>query len=421
MPSRARGWFDGVGPVRKVALFLAAVMIMAGAGWFFSQRSTPASIQIQTVTLTDDNDIRSSVSTTGTLRPLIMVEIGSQLSGQIAEIYVDYSSPVEAGQVIALINPDSYRTRVREAEALVSVAEATIAVQKASVDRAVANLERARNDHARASTLAQKGTTSQAALDVALNALRTAEAELAMAKAQLLDAEAVLLQRQANLDNARIDLERTQIRSPIKGVVLERSVNVGQTVAASLSAPKLFTIAEDLKRMEIDGQVDEADIGQVKIGDPVRFTVDAYPGETFKGKVQQIRLSPTTLDNIVTYTVVISTSNEQERLLPGMTANIEIITGERLHVLAVPNQALRFEPQGPARRLVARDGGRPEDPRPRRRGEAGEAQVFVLEDDGHLSRREVKLGASDSRMTEVVGGNVKAGDRVATGIMAPRP
>jgi HlyD family secretion protein len=230
-----------------------------------------------------------------------------------------------------------------------------VALQEASVQRAEANLHKADLDLSRAAELVRKGVGAQAVLDTATAAQQSATADLAIAKAQVDNAKATLAQRQATLDSARIDLERTYIRSPIDGVVIERTVETGQTVAASMTAPKLFTIAQDLSQVQIDAQVDEADIGQITTDNPVSFTVDAYPDVTFKGTVEQIRLAPTALNNVVTYTVVIDADNPLGRLLPGMTANVEIVTGEHKDVVVVPSEALRFQPRGPAQAALARD------------------------------------------------------------------
>jgi HlyD family secretion protein len=262
---------------------------------------------------------------------------------------------VKQGQVLARIEPSTFETKVRGEEAGLAIAKANVALQEASVARAEANLRKAEIDLRRADELVRKGVGAQAVLDAATAAQQSATADLAIAKAQVENAKATLEQRQATLDSARIDLERTYIRSPIDGVVIERTVEVGQTVAASLSAPKLFTIAQDLSHVQIEAQVDEADIGQVASDDDVSFTVDAYPDVTFKGKVEQIRLAPVALNNVVTYTVVIAADNPLGRLLPGMTANVEIVTGEHKDVVVVPSEALRFQPRGPAQAALARD------------------------------------------------------------------
>jgi HlyD family secretion protein len=328
--------------------------LAAGAGYYFWQQRSSAKLDVQTVAATRA-DVRRVVSTSGAVRALGTVEIGSQLSGNIGELNADFSSEVKKGQVLARIEPSTFESRVREEEAGVAIAKANVALQEATVERAESNLHKAELDLGRAAELLRKGVGAQAVLDTAMAAQQGATADLAIAKAQVENAKATLEQRQATLDNARIDLERTYIRSPIDGVVIERTVEAGQTVAASMTAPKLFTIAQDLGHVQIEAQVDEADIGQVASDDVVTFTVDAYPDVTFKGTVEQIRLAPTALNNVVTYTVVIDADNPLGRLLPGMTANVEIVTGEHKDVIVVPSEALRFQPRGPAQAALARD------------------------------------------------------------------
>ena len=333
---------------------LLVACLAAGAAYYYWQQRDASKLDIET-TAAARADIRRAVSTSGTVRALVMVDIGSQLSGNISAVNVDYSTEVKQGQVLARIEPSTFETRVRQGEAGVAIAKANIALQEAGVVRAEANLHKAELDLSRAAELLKKGAGPQTTLDAAVAAQQGATADLAIAKAQVDNAKANLAQQEATLDSARIDLERTYIRSPIDGVVIDRTVEVGQTVAASLQAPKLFTIAQDLAHVQIEAQVDEADIGQVTSDDPVSFTVDAYPDVTFKGTVEQIRLAPTALNNVVTYTVVIAADNPLGRLLPGMTANVEIVTGEHTDVVVVPNEALRFQPRGPAQAALARD------------------------------------------------------------------
>jgi HlyD family secretion protein len=337
--------------------WLAALIVAglaAGAGYYLWQQRTAPKLDIQTVAATRA-DVRKVVSTSGTVRALGTVEIGSQLSGNIGELFADFSSEVKKGQVLARIEPSTFESKVRGEEAGLAIAEANVALQEATVERAEANLRKTEIDLRRADELVRKGVGAQAVLDAATAAHQSATAELAIAKANVENAKATVEQRQATLDSARIDLERTYIRAPIDGVVIERTVETGQTVAASMTAPKLFTIAQDLSQVQIDAQVDEADIGQVTSDNPVSFTVDAYPDVAFKGKVEQIRLAPTALNNVVTYTVVIAAENPLGRLLPGMTANVEIVTGENKDVVVVPSEALRFQPRGPAQAAIARD------------------------------------------------------------------
>ncbi|HXG79727.1 MAG TPA: efflux RND transporter periplasmic adaptor subunit [Methyloceanibacter sp.] len=339
--------------MRWLAILLIAGLAAGGGYYVWKQQAAPK-LDIQT-TAAERGDVRRLVSTSGTVRALGTVEIGSQLSGNIGEVNADFSSEVKKGQVIARIEPSTFESRVREEEAGLAIAKANLALQEATVERAKANLQKSEIDLHRAEELVRKGVGAQAPLDAAIAAHESAKAELAIAQAQVENAKATVAQREATLDSARIDLERTYIRSPIDGVVIERTVEPGQTVAASMTAPKLFTIAQDLSRVQIEAQVDEADIGQVTSDNPVSFTVDAYPDITFKGKVEQIRLAPTTLNNVVTYTVVIAADNPHGRLLPGMTANVEIVTGEHKDVVLVPSEALRFQPRGPMQAALVRD------------------------------------------------------------------
>ena len=326
-------------------LGLSGLLVTVLAVWWVVAQGEAASgdIVVETEPATR-GDVRRIVAASGAVRALVTVEVGSQLSGQVSRLLVDYNDPVEAGQVIAQIDPQSFEIRVREAEATRDTAAASLALQRASLARSEANARAAEAEFERIRTLQARGIAAQSALDTAEAGYDAAQADLGVARAQIQNAQAVLEQREATLENARVDLERTTIRSPIGGIVVDRAVDEGQTVAASMSAPTLFTIAQDLGQVQIDAQVDEADIGQIAEGQPVRFTVDAHPGSELTGQVEQIRLAPQTLNNVVTYTVVVSAANPGQRLLPGMTANMDIITGERTDVLTVPNAALRYRP-----------------------------------------------------------------------------
>ena len=338
---------------RWLTIFLVAGLA-AGGAYYYWQHHTDSKLDIQTVAA-KKSDVRRVVSTSGAVSALISVDIGSQLSGNISEVNVDYSSEVKKDQVLARIEPSTFETRVRQGEAAVAVAKANVALQQAAVERAEANLHKAELDLHRAQELVTRGAGAQVTLDTALAAQQSGQADLDSAKANLENAKANVALNEATLDSARIDLERTYIRAPLDGVIIDRTVQVGQTVAASLSAPKLFTMAQDLSQVQIQAQVDEADIGQVTSDNTVTFTVDAYPDMKFEGKVEQIRLAPVSLANVVTYTVVIGADNPMGRLLPGMTANVEIVTGEHKDVVTVPNEALRFQPRGAVQEALVRD------------------------------------------------------------------
>lgn len=340
--------------MQRILAALIIIGALAVAGWYWFNNQSPAvsgDLTIETVAI-ESRDLSRSVSSTGAIAPLVLVEVGSQLSGQILEINKDFNDQVTEGELIARIDPQTFETRVREAEASLEVAQAQVSVSQANLLRARAELLEAERAYERAEELLDRGTFSEAQYDTALTRRDSALAALTVAEANLRNARASALQREANLESARVDLDRTFIRSPIDGVVIDRQIDVGQTVAATFNAPVLFLIAQDLSRIQIEAQVDEADIGDIGVGQSVTFDVDAYPDREFSGEVQQVRLAATTEQNVVTYTVVIEANNPGQRLLPGMTANVNIITGEVSDTLAVANAALRFEPRGAAESLV---------------------------------------------------------------------
>jgi len=327
----------------KLALLLIAIVVI-GVFWFGGDKNTTSAAEKIETAKIDTGDIKRTVATSGSVRPLITVEVGSQVSGQIQDIYVDFNSPVVKGQLLAQIDPQSFESRVLQNRADLKVANSNVVVQQANIDRAEANLRRTQREYERAVPLARQGTLSASELDTALADYESARADVTMAKAQLENALATQEQRQASLESAEIDLERTKIRSPINGVVIERAVDPGQTVAASLSAPLLFNIAQDLSEIQIEANVDEADIGNVHEDNEVTFSVDAFPDLEFDGRVNQVRLAPNEANNVVTYTVIITAGNPDLKLLPGMTAIVEIVTGKSENVLRVPNDAIRFKP-----------------------------------------------------------------------------
>lgn len=274
----------------------------------------------------------ATVSATGTLNPVTSVQVGTQVSGQIKELLVDFNSPVKRGQLIARIDPETFEYRVRQAQADAEAA-------RSALGRAQVNLLNAQRDLARTRELVARNFVSEAEL-------QTRQAAYDLAAADVKNAQAVLAQREASLASAKVDLARTEIRAPVDGIVIKRSVDVGQTVAASLQAPELFVIARDLRDMQVETSIDEADVGRIRIGQRATFTVDAFPGRTYQGEVKQIRKAAQTVQNVVTYTVLVSANNEDGLLMPGMTANVRIVTDTRESALKVPNAALRFRPPG---------------------------------------------------------------------------
>ena len=317
--------------------------------------------------------ITAAVAATGTINPVTVVQVGSQVSGQLKEVLVDFNSAVKKDQVIARIDPDTFALRVNQAMADVEAARATVLTQRANVaalhaevSRAKVGLADAEREFQRNKTLHEKNFVSAAALDKAEFAYRTAQeqvkvaqAQLAVGESQVRNVEALVKQRDSQLSQAKVDLERTTIRAPVDGIVVEKSVEPGQTVAASLQAPKLFVIAQDLRRMQVDTSIDEAEVGRIREEQAATFTVDSFPGRIFRGTVGQVRKAAVVVQNVVTYTAVIATSNPNLELFPGMTANVRIVVDTRENALKVPNAALRFRPAGIA---DARDAGASQDP-----------------------------------------------------------
>ena len=304
--------------------------------------------------------LRAAVSATGTVTPVRQVQVGSQVSGQIKELFADFNSEVRQGQLIARLDPETYEYRVRQSTADLEAARASVLTAQANVQSALAQLTRAQGDlgeaqrdEQRKRDLLAQNFISAAELDTAKSrtaslagGVAVAQSQVDVARAQVQNATAIVRQREAQLASARVDLERTQIRSPVDGVVIKRSVEVGQTVAASLQAPELFIIARSLSDMQVEAAIDEADISRVRDGQKVGFTIDAFPGRNFEGTVRQVRKSAVSAQNVVSYTVVVGFANPGSLMLPGMTANVRIITDTRDNVLKVPNAALRVRIAG---------------------------------------------------------------------------
>jgi HlyD family secretion protein len=370
---------------RIVSLVVVAALVGAGVWGYFYAQSRGAAPKYRTARV-ERGSLTAAVSATGNLNAVTTVQVGSQVSGQIKELMADFNTPVKKGQIIARIDPEIFQAKVNQAQADVASAQATVANQEAQVQKARADVENAKaalaegkantakaqvavvdakRDLDRKTQLFQRELiaksdldSAQAVYDSALAlleaarakeeslgaAIQSASAQLRVADAMLLSARAQVDQKKAGLVQAQVDLDHTTIRAPVNGVVVSRAVDVGQTVAASLQAPILFTIAEDLTKMQVEVSVDEADIGRIRLEDRVTFTVDSFPGQTFAGVVTQIRKAAQVVQNVVTYTVVVSVDNPRGHLLPGMTANAKMIVAEKPNVLKIPNAALRFRP-----------------------------------------------------------------------------
>jgi HlyD family secretion protein len=345
-------------------MITAAVALIAGFFAFFSGGNNKVEYRTELVTL---GDVRETVTATGTVNPVTTVLVGTQVSGTIMKIFVDFNSRVTKGQLIAQIDPAFFLTQLAQAQA--------------NTDRAQAALRDA-------DRLLTQNKALYARNLVAKNDYDAAETNYDSAKAQLAQAKAAL-------ESAQTNLNYTKIFSPVDGIVISRNVDVGQTVAASFQTPTLFTIAQDLTKMQIDTNVAEADIGKVKVGQDVEFTVDAYPDTTFAGKVWQKRQAPITVQNVVTYDVVVQVDNRDFKIMPGMTANVSVITSTKVDVLRIPNAALRFRP---ADRTPEKGVG----------GEKKGPGIWVLEN-GKPKRVGITLGISDGSYTEVLSGELKEG------------
>lgn len=356
---------------RRTLLYSLVLGVLAlAAFWYFDGRSS-ASPQKYRTQAVDRGDIVQSISANGTLNPVILVNVGTQVSGTVHKLYADFNDRVKVGQILAELDPALFQAQLKQSEA--------------NVLNAQANLKLARAKEERTRELVAKNFVTRSQLDDATETREAAEAQLALVQAQL--------------KRDRTNLEYSVIRSPISGVVVARNVNVGQTVAASFQTPTLYQIAQDLRQMQIDTSVAEADIGPLRTGQPVRFTVDTFQDREFTGTIRQIRLNPTIQQNVVTYDVVVLVTNENGELLPGMTAHVQFSISRKAGVLRVPNAALRFRPS---------DNDTPVKPRP-----GGKATVYRLGQGQSVPVPvPVKTGIADNNFTEIAEGDIKVSDKL---------
>jgi HlyD family secretion protein len=432
-------------PPRPVLAALAGILLLAGA--FFVWKGRDEDVRYATAAV-DRGDVVEVVGATGAVQAVTTVQVGSQVSGTIQSLSADFNSSVRKGQVLARLDPSLFQARVEQARAnLISA--------RANLDKAKAEVEDTRQKYDRAKQLAAEQLLPQSDLD-------TARANQEGAAAQVKASQAAVSQAAASLNQAQLDMTHTVITSPIDGVVIARNVDVGQTVAASLQAPVLFVIAQDLKQLQVNASIDEADVGRVKEGQEADFRVDAYPDQTFAGRVQQVRLQPTTVQNVVTYNAILAVDNPGQRLMPGMTATVSIVVRRASDALRIPASALRFRPEGfdASRRqragqeggtaAAAEPGGRPQraggfrgagggragspgdggrvgGPGEGGRAGGGDGQgsarpslVFVLNEKGEPQAARVRLGISDGQFVEVREG-LDEGARVVTGTQADTP
>ena len=388
-------------PILRNTLLATVALALAGGGYaLYRAREAKAPEQRYRLQVVDKGDLTQTVSANGTLNPVVLVNVGTQVSGTVTKLFVDFNDKVEKGQPLLELDQSLLAAQARQSAANVGNISAT--------------LDLARANESRMKTLFEQEYVSRQEYDQAVQARKSAEAQFA--------------QSRAAADKDKVNLNYTVIRSPVSGIVVDRVVDLGQTVAASYQTPTLIKIAQDLSEMRIDSSFAEADIGKIQLGQKVRFTVDAFPDRNFTGEVQQIRLNPTTTQNVVTYNVRVSLENPDHILLPGMTAYVSIGVAQRKDVLLVPNAALRFKVSesdeagdksadkpaqagGPARNGTRNGGeGRGRD----KKKEGASGRVYVVE--GRSVRPvQVQIGITDNRNTEIVGGDLKPGDTVVVG------
>ena len=360
-----------------VSVLMAVLLVSAG---FLKNNKKPDYL----TSPVEKHTITQVVEASGTVQPVQSVSIGSQVSGMIKEIYVDYNSKVKKGQLLAQIDTSLFTAQVEQSQANIANARANLAKIQAVAENDKKTLNRYRN-------LYKRNFIAKSELDLAESTYKSDLAQISAARAQISQASAAY-------NTAAANLRYTRIVSPVDGVVVSRGVDVGQTVAASFQTPELFSVAQDLTQMQIEANVSEADIGKVKEGQEVTYTLDGYQDSVFEGKVLQVRISPTTVQNVVTYTVIIQVNNEDMKLIPGMTANVSIITSKKADVLSVPNAALKFTPNT--------DGSGPK---------YKEQGVWVMKDK-KPQRISIKAGAADDTHTEIISDKIHENDAVIVGI-----
>ncbi|HXY24643.1 MAG TPA: efflux RND transporter periplasmic adaptor subunit [Candidatus Acidoferrum sp.] len=425
-------------------LVLAGIVVVAGviAAVVLNRGGQPQHFTAKV----ERGEIYDVVEATGMINAVITVQVGSQVSGSIAKLYVDFNSRVHKGDIVALIDPALFKGAVLQADADLQNAKANLVAARANLDKAKATLVQTKADYDRTAELAKEGVMSQQQLDLAKANYDSANAAVGGADANVTQADAQVTLKQAALEVTKTNLNYTVIRSPIDGTVVARNVDVGQTVAASLQAPTIFTIAQDLKKMQVYAKTDESDVGNIKVGKQVSFKVDAFPKDTFQGVVSQVRMNATTIQNVVTYDTIIDFDNPELKLFPGMTAYVTIPVATVQNVMKLPNTALRYKPPMPQEEILALykqygiEGGQrklgsnevaaaekvsasgpnaiqPRTPR------ADNAVVWKLHADKTMEPVKVALGITDHAYTEVTSvlhGELKEGDELVVRTVMPK-
>jgi HlyD family secretion protein len=444
---------------KKVVVGAVILVVLVGAilGYTLIKKGKTAQVKYRTEVLAK-GDVESMVTTSGSLNPVDTVDIGSQVSGKIAILGADFNSKVKKGQLLAQLDLELLNAKVDQAESSYKSRAASLDQAKLALDNSLKKFNRSKELFAKS--------------QISIEEMETAESNYLNAKANVVSSESALSQSKSSLDSSKVDLSYAIIKSPIDGVVISRNVNIGQTVAASYQAPLLFKLASDLTKMQLQCDIDETDIGKVKEGQKVRFTVSAYQGETFIGTVRQVRYSPQTVQNVVTYATIVDAQNPDLKLMPGMTATVQIITGEAKGVLKIPNASMRFNPplsQDEVQKILADagiGGGQRGQGQPGQKTEAGQSQtgqrgqggdsqrgqrsggfqmgegqqltpemlarfeqmrnrprqggtVWVLDDQGKIKPFAVRTGITDNTYSEITRGELKEGLKIIIGLETP--
>jgi HlyD family secretion protein len=401
MLQNIKGW------IKRHPIWTAIIALVAAFVLYKILAPSPREYEYVSETVSR-GDVLRKVSASGKVRALNTIKVGAEVSGQITKVYVDFNTPVTAGQILAEIDPTRVRARVEQSEAQVALTRANLQQATANVARARADLEIQERDYARQKALADRGFVSKAGLDIAQSKLNSARNAVQVASAQSQSGDAQIRQGVAELSSAKLDLSRTQIVAPASGVIINKLVEPGTTVAASFQTPNLFEIASDTTKMQVEASVDEADIGQISEGQDVNFTVDSHPDFIFKAKVRQVRQAPVETANVVSYLVIIDVDNLDGKLLPGMTANVEIITGVKTNVLRVPTNALRFRPRPEDREKAVTEKA----PATPDKKDAPTPVLYIASADAYKpTKKQVKTGLEGDDYTEILSG-IKSGDKV---------
>jgi len=383
--------------IKQFVFSLIILALLAGGYYFYQNNKQQRPEDLYKLAEITQGDIEQAVAANGTINPVTLVSVGTQVSGRVSKLYVDFNDKVEKGQVLLELDDALFTAQIAQTQGNVRNAEASVELAKAN--------------EARMRSLFEQEYVSRQELDQSVQALKSAKAVLESARAQL--------------QRDKTNLAYSIIRSPVSGIVIDRQIDIGQTVAASFQTPTLIKIAQDLSKMQIDTSFAEADIGNIKVGQVAKFSVDAFPNLNFEGVVKQIRLNPVTTSNVVSYNVVISVDNPEHTLLPGMTAYVNIVFAKHDNVMLVPNAALRYKPKldeadaksganGNSPQRGAGNGSRKKPVETQNASGLGHGKVFVLQD-GKPQLRQVKVGITDGKLTEIVSTEFKAGDKVIVG------